>query len=133
MSWSPSIREGSKTGELMLNRIMLEEARGLPVQLITDRDKRYFGGAMRHVMELTGCKQTQTLSGFLNVLPDCPVSLVSHVILVIFALVGTWEHMGTMVLGRLGNPMGTWEHESGGHPRALGKPNGNMGTGNMHF
>ena len=34
-----------ETGELMLNRIMLEEARGLLAQLITDRDKRYFAAS----------------------------------------------------------------------------------------
>ena len=47
-----------ETGELILRRIMLEDARGQVCQLVCDRDERFAGEAMRHIYELNGCRVT---------------------------------------------------------------------------
>ena len=38
-----------ETGELILRRVMLEDARGLACQIVSDLDQRFIGAAMRHI------------------------------------------------------------------------------------
>ena len=57
VSDSISARE---TGELILRRVMLEDARGLACQIVSDLDQRFVGAAMRHIYTLAGCRMTQT-------------------------------------------------------------------------
>ena len=52
-----------ETGALILRRIMLEEARGMVINLVCDRDQRYAGQAMRHIYELSGCRISHNSGG----------------------------------------------------------------------
>jgi hypothetical protein len=52
-----------ETGELILRRVMLEDARGLACQIVSDLDQRFIGAAMRHIYTLNGSRMTQT-SGY---------------------------------------------------------------------
>ena len=66
MFWALPIHDtisAKETGALILRRIMLEDARGLCVNFVTDRDQRYLGEAFSHLMTLTGARLTHTSGG----------------------------------------------------------------------
>jgi hypothetical protein len=52
-----------ETAELVIRRVMLEDARGIPINLVHDNDGRFLGEAFKHIMLLTGCRQTPNSGG----------------------------------------------------------------------